>query len=297
MTMMRFRGNPILKPQILNSWESRFVFNAGILHDDEGEVHILYRAMGEDRISRIGYASSSDGYTIGERLDYPVFEPSVPYEKYGCEDPRLTQIDRRCFMAYTAYTDNRLGAFQTGITDVTIDDLQKKLWRWGKRHFPFPGIRNKSATLLPRKIHDKYMLFHRIEPDICVAYSNDLEHWTDMKAIMGPRLEKWDNFKVGCTGPPIEVNEGWLFIYHGVDFERVYRLGVVLLEKENPENIIYRREEPILEPEEDYEKYGNVPNVVYSCGNALIDDKLFVYYSGADTVLCLATYELNELLP
>jgi len=294
--MMRFRGNPILKPRNSNSWESRFVFNAGVAYDKE-RVHILYRAIGEDGLSRIGYASSADGYSIDERLDKPVFEPSNPCENYGCEDPRLTLMDKKCVMAYTANTDRLLGAFQIGITDIALNDLQDKRWNWGKRLFPFPGVRDKSATLLPRRVHGKYVLFHRIDPDICIAYSDDLEHWADIKAIMSPRWEKWDNSKVGCTGPPIDIGEGWLFIYHGVDFERVYRLGVALLEKENPEKVIYRSEEPILEPTEDYEKYGNVPNVVYSCGNVLIDDKLFVYYGGADAVLCLATYELNEILP
>lgn len=293
---MRFRGNPILEPRNSNPWESRFVFNAGVLRVNE-KVHILYRAMGEDMVSRIGYASSFDGYDIEERLSHPVFEPSTTYEKYGCEDPRLTPIGKRCFMAYTAYTDRRMNAFQIGITNISIEDLQGKRWNWRKRLFPFPGVRDKNGAMLPRRIDGKYVLFHRIDPDICVSYSEDFQHWTDMKAIMSPRWGKWDNFKIGCAGPPIEIDEGWLFIYHGVDFERVYRLGVALLEKRNPEKIVYRSEKPILEPVEDYEKYGNVPNVVYSCGNALIDNKLFVYYGGADTALCLATYELNEILP
>ena len=293
---MRFQGNPILQPRNSNPWESRFVFNAGVLRDND-KVHILYRAMGDDEISRIGYASSVDGYHIDERLPDPVFEPSFPYEEYGCEDPRLTLMDERCIMTYTAYTSKRLNAFQIGITDIAIKNLQQKRWNWGERLFPFQGVRDKNATILPQKIDDRYVMFHRIDPDICVAYSKNLENWTDIKAIMRPRWRKWDNFKVGCAGTPIEIDQGWLFIYHGVDFERIYRLGVVILEKEDPEKIVYRSEDPILEPKEDYEKHGNVPNVVYSCGNVLIDDKLFVYYGAADTALCLVTYELNEILP
>lgn len=89
----------------------------------------------------------------------------------------------------------------------------------------------------------------------------------------------------------------WLFIYHGVDFERIYRLGVMVLDKDHPERVLYRSEEPILEPEEDYERFGNVPNVVFSCGNVLLDGQLLIYYGCADSVLCVATFDLGELTP
>jgi predicted GH43/DUF377 family glycosyl hydrolase len=293
---MRYHGNPILKPRNSNSWESRFVFNTGTIQFND-KVHLFYRAMGDDQISRIGYASSSDGKTIEERLPNPIFEPATQHEKYGCEDPRITKIEERCFMAYTAYTEKSLNAYQIGLTDIKIEDIEEKRWSWGERTFPFPRLRDKNAFIFPRKIEGKYVLFHRIDPDICVAYSEDFKNWTGIKAIMHPRLDGWDNFKIGCGGPPIETSDGWLFIYHGVDFERVYRLGVVLLDKKNPEKIIYRSDRAILEPQEDYEKYGNVPNVVYSCGNVLIDDEVYIYYGAADNVICLATYELSELLP
>jgi predicted GH43/DUF377 family glycosyl hydrolase len=140
-------------------------------------------------------------------------------------------------------------------------------------------------------------MFHRIDPDICITYSDDLQSWSDIKAIVGPRLGKWDCLKVGAAGPPIEIDEGWLFIYHGVDFEKVYRLGALLLEKDDPETVLYRSENPILEPAKNYERFGRVPNVVFSCGAVVIDDQLLIYYGGADTVICVATYDVNELLP
>lgn len=114
---------------------------------------------------------------------------------------------------------------------------------------------------------------------------------------MGSRSDSWDCWKVGAAGPPIEISEGWLFIYHGVDFERVYSLGVALLDKDNPEIVLDRPKKPILTPVEDYERFGKVPNVVFSCGNVLIDDQVLVYYGGADSVLCVAAFELSELLP
>jgi predicted GH43/DUF377 family glycosyl hydrolase len=99
--MKRFEGNPILKPIQDNPWESRMVFNAAAVYNDN-KVHILYRAMGEDGVSRIGYASSSDGYHIEERLANPIFEPVNENERNGCEDPRLTPLNGRYLMAYTA---------------------------------------------------------------------------------------------------------------------------------------------------------------------------------------------------
>jgi predicted GH43/DUF377 family glycosyl hydrolase len=295
--MKRFQGNPILEPIGTHSWESRRVFNAAAFKTEK-QIHILYRAMGDDGISRIGYASSSDGYHIDERLPIPAFEPKTDPENNGCEDPRLTPFDDRLIMAYTAFgTYGGLGVYQVSVTSIALEDFLAKRWTWGERSLVFPGIRNKDAVIFPRRFDGKYVMFHRLEPDVCLARSEDLKRWFDLKFIMGPRTKNWDSWKVGAAGPPIELNEGWLFIYHGVSFDRVYSLGVALLDKNNPEEILYRSNEPILTPAEDYERFGKVPNVVFSCGNVLTDNQLLLYYGGADSVLCVATYDLCELLP
>ncbi len=293
--MKRFQGNPILKPISDNAWEARAVFNAGVFYAG-GRVHILYRAVGNDRVSRLGYASSSDGYHIEERLSFPVFKPANYTEKDGCEDPRLTLQSEQCIMVYTALRDHNLNAHQIALTSIRIDEFIKKRWNWGERWTPFAGVRNKDAAILPRRVNGHYVMFHRIDPDICISYSDDLQRWFDIKAIIGPRLGKWDCLKVGAAGPPIEISEGWLFIYHGVNFERVYRLGAIILDRNEPERVIYRSENPILEPTTDFERYGRVPNVVFSCGAILMDNQLLMYYGGADTVLCVATYDLAELI-
>jgi predicted GH43/DUF377 family glycosyl hydrolase len=199
-------------------------------------------------------------------------------------------------MAYTALRDNISNAYQIALTSIAMNDFINKQWNWGERWTPFPAIRNKDAAILPRKVDGRYVMFHRIDPDICIAYSDDLEHWNNLKAIIEPRLGKWDCLKVGAAGPPIEINEGWLFMYHGVNFEKVYRLGILLLDKDNPEHVLYRSKNPILEPTEDYERFGRVPNVVFSCGVILMDGHILVYYGGADTVVCVATYDLGELI-
>ena len=294
--MKRFQGNPILKPISDHAWESRMVFNAAAIYADN-HVHILYRAIGRDGVSRLGYASSMDGYKIDERLSSPVFEPVMSEEKFGCEDPRLTLLDRRYFMCYTAYGSRIQSRHQVSITSIEAEDFGNKRWNWGKRWLPFSGIRNKDAALFPSKINGRYALLHRIDPDICVAYSEDLKRWCDMSVIVRPRIRTWDSLKVGIAGPPIELDVGWLLIYHGVNFEKVYSLGVVLLDKKNPENVIFRSEKPILQPVEDYERFGAVPNVVFSCGAVKLDNQLLIYYGGSDSVLCVANYDINELIP
>ncbi len=295
--MKRYEGNPILQPIAENLWESKLVFNAAAILLKK-RIHILYRAIGNDGISRIGYAGTTDGYHITDRSSIPIFEPKIKEEHQGCEDPRLSCFGEKIVMAYTALSEQDNGQLpQIALTSITVEDLLDKSWQWNKRSLPFRGIRNKDAVIFPRKVNGKYTMFHRIEPDICVAYSDDLERWYDIRSVFGPRIKSWDSWKVGAAGPPIELNEGWLMIYHGVNFEKVYSLGVALLDKKNPETILHRSEIPILFPVEDYERFGKVPNVVFSCGNVVIDDKILVYYGGADSVLCVATYDTAELLP
>jgi len=289
--MRRFEGNPILTPVVNHACESRVVFNPAAVYLDK-RVHILYRAIGEDGVSRLGYASSSDGYHIDERLPHPVFEPALPVEKNGCEDPRLTEMEGKCIMTYTAYGD----IYQIGLTAISIENMQNKKWDWEERVFPFPNIRNKNAVIFPRRVNDRYLMCHRLDPDIHIAYSDDLRTWEDTILLMRPRSGFWDCVKIGAAGPPIELDEGWLLVYHGVDVNRTYRLGVTILDKENPERVVYRSKIPILEPTEDYERFGFVPNVVFSCGTILLDGQLLIYFGCADTVIGVATFDLDEII-
>lgn len=295
--MRRYKGNPILEPKGENPWESRLVFNSAAIHLKD-KIHLLYRAMGNDGVSRIGYANTSDGCNIDYRSANPVFEPSEEVELKGCEDPRLSLLEDKIVMAYTALCELDHGQlYQISLTSIAIEDFLSQKWKWDNRLLPFRGIRNKDAVIFPRKINGKYVMLHRFDPDICLAYSDDLKRWYDLRYAFGPRVKSWDSWKIGAGGTPIEVNEGWLVIYHGVSFEKVYCLGVALLGKNNPEEVIYRSEIPVLVPAEDYERFGKVPNVVFSCGNILLDNEVLVYYGAADSVLCVATYELGELLP
>jgi len=294
--MERFSDNPILLPIEKHAWESREVFNAAAIYLDR-QIHLLYRAIGNDNISRIGYATSLDGYTIKERFEEPVFVPANDYEKDGCEDPRLSQVDEQLVMTYTALREyDHLQVYQIALTTIAKDDFVNRQWNWGTRKLPFPGVRNKNAVIFPQKIGGRYVMMHRIDPDICVAYSEDLTKWCDIRSVMQPRVEGWDNWKIGVAAPPIRINEGWLVIYHGVSVERMYSLGIALLDAEHPEHVLYRSKQNILAPKEDYERFGKVPNVVFSCGNVVFENRLFLYYGGADNVLCVASISMDNLL-
>ena len=289
--MARFEGNPILEPVPMHPWESKYVFNPAMF-ELQDKIHYIYRAMGDDMVSRLGYACSTDGCTIEERLPYPIFESLNPEEARGVEDPRVTVIGDTCIMAYTAFAHTP----QIGITTIKAKDLLDRRWLWGERIYPFPGVTNKDAALFPRKIDGKYVMFHRIEPDLWIAYSYDMKTWFGSKKVMSPRSGTWDSVKVGIAGPPIEIDEGWLQIYHGVDENRVYRLGTLLLDRDDPENIIYRSADPILEPYETYERRGQVPNVVFSCGAVKRGDWIQLSYGASDTVIAVSNISLDDIL-
>lgn len=289
--MTRFEENPILMPKPENPWESKYVFNPAMFKLDD-RIHYIYRAMGEDMVSRLGYASSRDGFNIDERLDEPIFEPVNHIEKKGCEDPRVTVMDGQCFMTYTAYGEIP----QIGITSIAAKDIKEKKWNWGERIYPFPSEVNKNAVIFPEKIDGNYVMLHRIEPDIHIAYSEDLENWFNSKILMRAREDSWDSLKIGAAGPPIGIDEGWLQIYHGVDGNKVYRLGAAILERNKPECIKYRTEGFFIEPEKHYECEGFVNNVVFSCGSVMHKGKVLISYGCADTVIGVSAYTLDEIL-
>jgi predicted GH43/DUF377 family glycosyl hydrolase len=163
--MERYAGNPILRPIEEHAWESREVFNPAAVYLD-GKVHLLYRAVGHDNISRIGYAASSDGVHIDTRLTEPVYAPRAAYERDGCEDPRLTVIGDEIIMAYTALREySHLQVYQIALTTIKQTDFLAQKWNWAPSRLPFPGIRNKDGVVFPEKIGGRYVLMHRVEPD------------------------------------------------------------------------------------------------------------------------------------
>lgn len=304
--LTRFSENPILIPLPYHDWESEAVFNAATIADG-GKIHILYRAMGKDNTSVIGYAQSIDGTSISERLDSPIYVPRTGFEKKarpgnsGCEDPRLTKIGDTIYMCYTAY--NAHDPWRVAFTSIAEEDFQNKVWKFKEPILISPpGIEDKNAAIFPEMVNNAYVFFHRIDPCIWIDYVPDLEfeknaRWLSGQIFLEPRSDKWDSEKVGISGPPVKTDKGWLLIYHGVSKkDRNYRLGALLLHPEHPNHIIARLDEPILEPETEYEMKGVRDGTVFSNGMTVKDNLLYVYYGGADQVLAVATCELDKLL-
>jgi predicted GH43/DUF377 family glycosyl hydrolase len=302
---VRYRFNPVLKPVPENWWESKAVFNPAVLYRD-GRIHLLYRAIGEYEhyISRIGYAVSDDGYNFERVSSAPVFQPEEEYERWGCEDPRITEIEDELYMTYVALErPARKGGGPPKTALAKTKDFHK-FKRIGV--ITPPSADDRDVVLFPEKIQGRYVMLHRphnwigneygtLKPSIWIAYSQDFKNWEEHKLVMKPK-EKWEEVKIGAGPPPIKTNEGWLLIYHGVDDKKVYRAGATLLDLKNPSEVISRTNKPILEPHEEYEKHGDVPYVVFPEGVIVIDSRLLVYYGAADKYIGVAEVELDELL-
>lgn len=300
MQLTRHPANPILMPDPTSEWETYNVFNPSVVYHN-GLFHMHYRAQGLDWVSRIGYAVSRDGIAWN-RMREPVLGPHDANDNRGLEDPRVTEIDGEFIMAYTAYgvEPGRAGEpTHAGGWILPMFARSKNLVDWERIGPIVRGEDNKDHILFPRRIHGKYVAFHRRVPQIWLAESEDLIHWPEesMRPVFGPRPENgWDSFRVGGGGVPIETDYGWLMLYHAYDPAHTYRLGVCLLDLENPTQVVNRPKGFILEPREMWELRGDVPNVVFSCANPVVGDTVYVYYGGADHVIGLATIAFNELL-
>ncbi len=305
LLLKRFSGNPILEPIAGNAWESKAVFNPAAIREG-GLTHILYRATSDDDTSSIGYASSVDGLHIDERLSFPIYYPKESFEQKkqggnsGCEDPRITKIDNKIYMCYTAVDAENPP--QVAITSIKVSDFVARKWNWEKsKLISPPGFDDKDVCILPEKIRGKYVIFHRIQPSIDINFFDDLDFsggkMLEQNPILLPRKGMWDNKKIGINTVPLKTKNGWLMLYHGVSEEdSVYKIGAVLLALNDPGRVLARTKFPILEPEMLYEKVGVVPNVVFPCGMVAINSKVYVYYGGADKVVGVAMVNLSKLL-
>ncbi len=302
----RGEHNPIISPDKIRPWESKAVFNPAAIMLKK-KVHLLYRALSDDNTSTIGYAESKDGLNISERHALPIYVPREDFEmkkvsggNSGCEDPRLTKIGNTIYMCYTAF--DGIGPPRVALTSISVKDFLNKKWRWSKPVLITPpGLDDKDTCILPEKINGKYFVMHRVGNEICGDYVKSLNFKNEMVdtciRIIGPRKNTWDSSKVGITAPPIKTRHGWLLLYHGVSKSHsTYRLGAVLLDLKDPAIVLARTSDPIFWPQEKYEKEGVVNNVVFPCGMILKDKTLYIYYGGADTVIGVATMNIDIIL-
>lgn len=314
LRLEKAESNPIISPS-LYSWESKATFNPAAF-ENNGKVHILYRAVGEDEVSVLGYASSFDGLHIEDRPTFFAYKrffmkedgPKVDYISGGgwcggCEDPRLSLIDGTVYMIYTAF--DGWGSVRIALTSIPLVDFKKKKWNWKKAVLISPpGQINKNWVLFPEKINGKYAILHSFYPSIMIDYFDSLDELDGKHFIKSNNTRPiddtrtWDSWFRGVGPTPIKTSDGWLIIYHAMDHKNPdrYRMGALLLDLNDPTKVLYRSKNPILEPEEDYENNGHKWGVVYSCGAVVKNGDLFVYYGGADKYVCVATISLKDLL-
>ena len=298
--LVRSSKNPIIEPRPGLAWEIGGTFNPGAAKKGEA-IHILYRAVDEHKISSLGHATTTDGETIMGRSLGPVFAPADSQEVLGCEDPRITAFDGGYYVFYTAYSPRGPRVALASTTDFVSYE------RYG---VVGPDYDDKDAALFPELIGGKFAVVHRIAPNIEVAFFHSIKRMEkvsqnpysknylkriEANVIMKPKW-KWEEQKVGIGPPPIRTRSGWLVIYHGVDSNTVYRAGAALLDLEKPRRVIARTPEPILEPEEDFERVGVVPNVVFPEGAVVVKDDLKVFYGGGDRTCCVSSIPMKLLI-
>jgi predicted GH43/DUF377 family glycosyl hydrolase len=328
--LKRYEGNPILCPNPANLWENLAVFNPAAWYDQQKkQVILLYRAAEAypEYKCYFGLAVSSDGYHFERVSENPAFSPSIDgFDASTVQDPRMVKIGEYYYITYACRffpfgqfwepEEKRYKAptcppdFPRVIrTNATSSGLLltkdfKSYIRAGR--LTDPMLDDRDVILFPEKINNKYVMMHRpLEwvgekygtkfPAIWISPSEDLLGFRQSKLLAKPKFD-WECGKIGINTPPIKTKVGWLTIYHAVGSDKYYRLGALLLDLENPDKVLARTRDWIMQPEEDYEINGYYKGCVFPCGKVVIDGTLFIYYGAADKYVALATCDLQELL-
>ncbi len=294
----RLSETPVLAPRG-DGFESAGTFNPAVIRNGS-EFVMLYRAQDREGVSRLGYATSRDGIHF-MRDAQPVFSPETAYERGGgVEDPRLVKIAGAFFLTYTGY--NRVDA-QLCLAKST--DLR----HWERLGVIMPANRGrwnvhwtKSGAILTEKLAGHYWMYFLGDAagenggsQMGVAYSDDLIHWSEPldHPVLAHRTGMFDSKVVEPGPPPILTNKGVLLIYNGADDKLVYRTGWALFDRTNPARVIARSDSPIFQPEEQWEKTGQVPNVVFVEGLVRTPDRCLLYYGGGDRNVGVAATNLE----
>lgn len=326
--LKRHTGNPIMSPDPKRDWDAHGSFNPTAVRDTTGLVHLFYRAIGRDGISRIGHATTKDCKSITHRSPYPVYTATPGYgmpEKTlanaphkhdhtahpsgggwgGSEDPRATKIDDRVYITYTSFESWE--NMRIGLTSISVADLEKGHWNWkNPQLISPPKIKNKNWVLFPEKINGKYALLHSVAPKVLVAYVDNLDAVPVIESSGdhggygyhdNKREKYWDKTMKGAGPAPLRTDSGWLVLYHAIDQADPgkYKVGAMLLDIHDPTKMLHRSPEPILAPDMLYENDGK-PGIVYATGALIEGDQLIVFYGGGDKHTCVAHTPLKEFL-
>ena len=298
----RHPDNPILTAEHW-SYPVNSVFNPGAVRlEPDGETLLLCRVEDRRGISHLTAARSADGVTGWRIDDAPTLRPDPerhPEELWGIEDPRIVWVPElgRYVVTYTAYS--RAGP----AVSLAVTEDFRTFERMGLAQPP----EDKDAALFPRRFKGRWAMIHRPVSGahaghMWLSFSPDLKHWGGYELVLEARRGAWwDAGKIGLSPPPIETPEGWLIIYHGVRHTAsgaIYRVGLALLDLEDPTRCVLRADDWVFGPRAPYEMVGDVGDVVFPCGATLADDgdTLRLYYGAADTVVALATGSLSKIV-
>ena len=329
LNLRRSPKNPIIDPAPHSPWESEAVFNPGaVVHGDR--IHLFYRALGPDGVSRVGYASSKDGVHFDKRHPQPVYMPEMPeatsahhphtsparlsYNRAlyasgggwgGCEDPRAVKIDGRVYLTFNMF--NGWYSIRVGLTSIDSAHMEKEDWQWKPLVYLSPANeRHKNWVLFPEKIGGKFALFHnlfdedpgRVRIELLDSLDEPPQPFKSPDPQSMPNRDLgWHNRTRSVGPPPLKTKYGWLSFYHAMDKNDPgrYKLGAMLLDLEDPTKVLYRSSYPVLEPDEWYENDWK-PGIIYASGAVIRGDTLFLYYGGGDKHIGVAQTKLSEFL-
>ena len=295
----RLSGDPIISPQG-DTFESAGTFNPSVVKKD-GKFVMLYRAQDRKGTSSLGYATSDDGIHFTRRPE-PALVSEAPYEKGGgVEDPRLQKVGETYYLTYTGYNnvDATADKGNAQLCLATSTDLV----HWQRQGVIIPSYQGKwnvkwtkSGAIVPTKINGKYWMYYLgdargKDSQMGVSYSDDLLHWTEAldHPVMTSRPGSFDSQVVEPGPPPILTPQGIFLIYNGADDKLVYSTGWVLFDKKDPTKVVARSEKSVFAAEKEWEKVGQVPNVVFVEGMVRDGDRWLFYYGGADKNVGVAT--------
>ena len=321
LELVRSLHNPILKPGT-HPWTAEAVLNpaAAVIN---GRTHLIYRAIGMDGVSRLGYASSPDGIVFDERLPHPIYAARNPHNVAfdrrhyspvmypsggswgGCEDPRMVVIDGWVYVTFNMFDNWTLRVAVIAMREE--DFLAHRFHLWEGPVILSHGMRDKNWVLFPEKIGGQFAVLHSIigenEHRVRVEYTDDLESLAERR-FESPDPQKipdtpiaWHVHTRSAGPPPLKTDKGWLVLYHANDAKEGhrYKLGAMLLDLVDPTQVLYRAAAPVLSPDAPYENHGK-PGIVYAAGAVIRDGTLYVYYGGADKIVAVATTRLDTFL-
>jgi predicted GH43/DUF377 family glycosyl hydrolase len=293
--VQRYVGNPILTPDMIPG--ANAVFNSSVARFEDRYVGVFRVETRQGfQTLRLGWCSAGIKFDLTpDEILVPTQEPFVTYEQ-ARYDPRITRIDDAYYICHAS--ENRFGC-QVSVART------RDFVRFEKIAIASEPT-NRNMVLFPEKINGLYARLDRPfesgrNGNIWISFSPDLVHWGQSECVVQSRPFAWDQGKIGPGAPPIRTDAGWLVLYHGVTpriNSQIYKAGVALLDLKDPRKVIARSREYIMAPRESYERVGDVPNVVFPTAAIAYPkkDELRIYYGAADTVFCMATAKISELI-